>query len=209
MGKSDTISTLRENKVVVVIRGATKEEGIRAAIACVDGGIKAIEVAYTNQYASEIIQELRTLYTNDLSVCIGAGTVLDAVTARQAILAGANYIVSPSFHLETAKICNLYTVPYIPGCMTLTEMTVALEAGSELVKLFPGSAFGPKYIAAIKAPLPQVGIMVTGGVSLENAAEWFQAGVDAVGIGGEFNTLASQGRYDKISEIAKQYRCLI
>lgn len=208
MRKSETVMELAAQRVVVVVRGATKEEGLQASIACIKGGIKAIEVAYTNLYASDIIRELQERYADDATVSIGAGTVLDAVTARQAILAGARYIVSPSFNHETAQLCNLYNVPYIPGCMTLTEMTTALSAGCEVIKLFPGSAFGPKYISAIKGPLPQVGIMVTGGVSLANAADWFQAGVDAIGIGGEFNALAAKGDFDAITEIAKNYKVL-
>lgn len=108
------------------------------------------------------------MYQDDKSVCIGAGTVLDAVTARDAILAGANYVVSPSFHAETAKMCNLYSTPYIPGCITLTEITTALEAGSEIIKLFPSSTLSPAYISAVKAPIPQVSVMVTGGVGLNN-----------------------------------------
>lgn len=168
MTKSDTIIELKKQKIVAVIRGNTKEEGLQASIACIKGGIKAIEIAYTNQYAGQIIKELVDLYQDDQSVCIGAGTVLDAVTARDAILAGANYVVSPSFHAETAKMCNLYSTPYIPGCITLTEITTALEAGSEIIKLFPGSTLSPAYISTVKAPIPQVSVMVTGGVGLNN-----------------------------------------
>ena len=192
MTKSDIIIELKTQKIVVVVRGKTKEEGLKASIACIKGGIKAIEVAYTNQYAGEIIKELNHLYQDDASVCIGAGTVLDAVTARDA----------------TARICNLYSIPYIPGCMTLTEITTALEAGSEIIKLFPGSALSPKYISAVKAPIPQVAIMVTGGVNLDNVSDWFSAGADAIGIGGEFNKLASRGNYEAITTIAKQYTAL-
>ena len=195
MTKSDTIIELKKQKIVAVIRGNTKEEGLQASIACIKGGIKAIEIAYTNQYAGQIIKELVDLYQDDQSVCIGAGTVLDAVTARDA----------PSFHAETAKMCNLYSTPYIPGCITLTEITTALEAGSEIIKLFPGSALSPSYISAVKAPIPQVSVMVTGGVGLNNIPQWFAAGADAVGIGGELNKLASQGDFDRISEIAQQY----
>ncbi|HGQ5861758.1 TPA: bifunctional 2-keto-4-hydroxyglutarate aldolase/2-keto-3-deoxy-6-phosphogluconate aldolase, partial [Streptococcus pneumoniae] len=111
----------------------------------------------------------------------------------------------PSFHAETAKMCNLYSTPYIPGCITLTEITTALEAGSEIIKLFPGSTLSPAYISAVKAPIPQVSVMVTGGVGLNNIPQWFAAGADAVGIGGELNKLASQGNFDRISEIAQQY----
>ena len=205
MKKSEIINKIKEQGLVVVVRGDTKEEGINASIACIKGGIKCIEVAYTNNNAGEIIKELNRSYKNDDSVCIGAGTVLDAPTARNAIMNGARYIVSPSFNYETAVLCNRYAVPYIPGCMTITEIVSAMETGVEIVKLFPGSAYGPKYISAIKGPLPHVSLMVTGGVNRDNAAEWFEAVVDAIGIGGEFNKLAAKGEYNKITEIANEY----
>ncbi|MEG0548874.1 MAG: bifunctional 2-keto-4-hydroxyglutarate aldolase/2-keto-3-deoxy-6-phosphogluconate aldolase, partial [Coprobacillus sp.] len=171
----------------------------------IQGGLKAIEMAYTNPNASEVIRSLTELYKNDNEVCIGAGTVLDSETARMAILAGAKYIVSPSFNNETAVMCNRYGIPYIPGCMTITEIVTAMEAGSEIVKLFPGSAFGASYVGAIKSPLPQVSLMVTGGVKLDNLKQWFDAGVDAVGVGGELNKLGEQGQFDEITKIAKEY----
>ncbi|MGI1782438.1 bifunctional 2-keto-4-hydroxyglutarate aldolase/2-keto-3-deoxy-6-phosphogluconate aldolase, partial [Streptococcus uberis] len=191
MTKSEIISQLLTQKLVVVIRGNTEEEAYEASKACIAGGITAIEIAYSNNKASQVIEHLTNDYINSKNVIVGAGTVLDAVTARMAILAGAKFIVSPAFSAETAKICNLYAIPYLPGCMTLTEVTTALEYGCELVKLVPGGTIGQDFISSIKAPLPQVKVMVTGGVNSENAKEWFQAGASAIGIGGEFNKLAS------------------
>lgn len=205
MYSSMILQALRKQKSVVVVRGSNKEMGLQTALACIEGGLKAIEVAYTNASAHEIIQELTQRFSQDSDVLIGAGTVLDATTARDAIRQGACYIVSPSFSTEVAKVCHLYNIPYIPGCMTVTEMTTALEAGCEMVKLFPGSAFGTSYIAAVKAPLPQVSIMVTGGVNLSNAVDWFNSGVDAIGIGGEFNRLAAKGDFEAIREMAYAY----
>lgn len=205
MKKSDVIIELKKQGVVAVIRGNSLEEGVEISKACIAGGLKAIEMAYTNANASEIIKHLNELYKDDLEVCIGAGTVLDAPTARLAILAGAKYIVSPSFDQETAVLCNRYGVPYIPGCMTIKEIVTAMEAGSEIIKLFPGSAFGPGYIGAIQSPLPQVSIMVTGGVKLDNLDQWFDAGVDAIGVGGELNKLGAQGQFDEITRIAREY----
>lgn len=205
MKKSEVIMELKKQGVVAVIRGNSLEEGIDISKACIQGGLKAIEMAYTNANASEIIRSLTELYKNDKEVCIGAGTVLDSETARMAILSGAKYIVSPSFNKETAITCNRYGVPYIPGCMTITEIVTAMEAGSEIVKLFPGSAFGPSYIGAIHSPLPQVSIMVTGGVKVDNLNQWFDAGVDAVGIGGELNKLGEQGKFNEIIRIASEY----
>ncbi|MGT2756809.1 bifunctional 4-hydroxy-2-oxoglutarate aldolase/2-dehydro-3-deoxy-phosphogluconate aldolase [Streptococcus ovuberis] len=209
MKKSEVIMALQKTATVAVIRGNTHEDALQAAKACIDGGMTAIELTYTNPKASEIISELASCYSNQPNILIGAGTVLDAETARLAILAGASYIVSPSFHRETARLCNRYAIPYIPGCMTLTEMVTALEAGCEIVKLFPGSMASPSYIKAIKAPLPQLSIMVTGGVNLSNALDWFEAGADMIGIGGDFNTFIAQGDFATIKELAKQYSQLL
>lgn len=206
MTKSEIISQLLTQKLVVVIRGNTEEEAYEASKACIAGGITAIEIAYSNNKASQVIEHLTNDYINSKNVIVGAGTVLDAVTARMAILAGAKFIVSPTFSAETAKICNLYAIPYLPGCMTLTEITTALEYGCELVKLFPGRTIGQDFISSIKAPLPQVQVMVTGGVNSENAKEWFQAGASAIGIGGEFNKLALEGRFQDITTRASEFR---
>ncbi len=205
MSKSAVIMELQRQGVVAVIRGNTVDEGINISKACIEGGLKAIEMAYTNPNASQIISELNEMYKNDPEVCVGAGTVLDSETARMAILAGAKYIVSPSFNAGTALMCNRYGVPYIPGCMTITEIVTAMEAGSEIIKLFPGSAFGPSYVGAIKSPLPHVSIMVTGGVKLNNLDQWFNVGVNAVGVGGEFNVLGVEGKFDEITHMAAQY----
>lgn len=205
MRKSEVISTLRKQRVVAVVRGNGLEEGLHISRACINGGLKAIEMTYTNASASEIIQQLSKEYENDPEVLIGAGTVLDDITARMAILAGAKYIVSPSFDQKTALLFNRYGIAYIPGCMTVTEIVTAMEAGSEMIKLFPGSAFGPKYISSLHSPLPQASIMVTGGVQLENVADWLKAGADAVGIGGEFNRLGAKGEYEEIEGLAKEY----
>lgn len=205
MKKSDIIVELKRQGAVAVIRGNSLEEGLEISRACIKGGLKAIEMAYTNANASQIIKQLNEEYKDDPEVCIGAGTVLDDHTARMAILAGAKYIVSPSYNPDTATLCNRYGIPYIPGCMTIKEIVNAMETGSEIIKLFPGSAFGPSYVGAIKSPLPQVSLMVTGGVNLNNIKEWFDAGVDAIGVGGELNKLGAQGKFDEITTIASEY----
>lgn len=193
--KSEILNKITEIGIVAVVRSETIAEGIRISKACVEGGIPAIEVTYTVPGATEVIKALKEEFTPDQLV-IGAGTVLDAATARIAILAGAEFIVSPAFDEETAKLCNLYQVPYMPGCMTITEMTKAMQYGSDIIKLFPGSTFGPSFVKAVKAPLPQANIMPTGGVSLDNIEEWFKNGVVAVGAGGK---LASGSTEDIIA----------
>ena len=205
MIKINTLRALKECGVVAVVRGNSKEVGVEISKACVKGGVKALEVTYTNKFANDIIKELSEIYEGQDDVVIGAGTVLDAETARAAMLAGAKYIVSPAFDLETAKICNRYKVPYLPGIMTINEIIAAHEAGVDFVKLFPGSAFGQGYVKAIKGPLPYANIMVTGGVNIDNLHFWIKAAVDAVGIGGELNKLGEEGKFDEITAICEQY----
>ncbi|WP_159583329.1 bifunctional 4-hydroxy-2-oxoglutarate aldolase/2-dehydro-3-deoxy-phosphogluconate aldolase [Streptococcus halichoeri] len=206
MTKSETLLQLRQQKIVVVVRGNSEEEAFKASKACIEGGITAIEVAYTNNKASQVIERLNAYYANQPTILIGAGTVLDSETARAAIFAGAKFIVSPAFNVETATMCNRYTIPYLPGCMTITEITTALEHGCEIVKLFPGGTLGKNFLTSIKAPLPQVEIMVTGGINLNNANDWLTAGATAIGIGGDFNQLAAQGNFEEITKKAKAYR---
>lgn len=189
--KSKILKKITDIGIVAVVRSETIEEGIRISRACVEGGIPAIEVTYTVPGATEVIKALKEQFTSE-ELVIGAGTVLDASTARIAILAGSEFIVSPAFDEETAKLCNLYQVPYMPGCMTITEITKAMQYGADIVKFFPGSAFGPSFVKAVKAPLPQANIMPTGGVSLENIDEWFKNGVVAVGAGGKLASGSSE-----------------
>ena len=205
MKKMKVLKALQECGVVAVVRGNTKETGINIAKACIKGDVKAIEVTYTNKFANEIIRELSEEFKTQDDVVIGAGTVLDPETARLAILQGAEYIVSPSFNLETATLCNRYKVAYIPGVMTINEIVSAHESGVDVIKLFPGSAFGSSYIKAIKGPLPYSNVMVTGGVNIDNLDTWINAGADLVGIGGELNTIGEEGKFDEITSICKKY----
>ena len=205
MKKLSILSKVTECGVVAVVRADSKEEAVKISEACVSGGIQGIEVTFTVQGADEVIKELASMYKDHSNVVIGAGTVLDATTARIAILAGAEFVVSPAFDEETAKLCNLYQVPYMPGCMTITEIKRALEAGVDIVKLFPGNAFGPDFVKSVKAPLPQVNIMPTGGVDLDNVEQWIKNGCVAVGVGGNLVAPAKTGEYEKITEYAKQY----
>ena len=205
MKKTVILNKLENAGVIAVVRGETVEEAIKASNAIVKGGITGIELTFTVPNADYAIAELAANYKKDPTIVIGAGTVLDAVTARLAIIAGAEFIVSPCFDKETAKICNLYQIPYLPGCMTITEMKTALTYGADIVKLFPGSAFGPSIVKAFKAPLPYLNIMPTGGVSLANMQDWFAAGVVAVGVGGNLLAPAATGDFEKVTEVATQY----
>ncbi|ALS36720.1 2-dehydro-3-deoxyphosphogluconate aldolase/(4S)-4-hydroxy-2-oxoglutarate aldolase [Enterococcus rotai] len=205
MKRVNILSRLEKTGVVAVVRGATKEEALKASHAIIEGGMTGIELTFTVPQAAEVIKELVGIYSDRPDIVIGAGTVLDAVTARLAIMAGAQYVVSPSFNRETAELCNLYQVPYLPGCMTITEVQEALKSGADIVKLFPGSVYGPSIISAFMAPMPQVSIMPTGGVNLDNMADWFKAGAVTVGVGGDLLAPATFGDFQKVTETARLY----
>lgn len=204
MQKLNILTQLKEVGVIAVVRGKTADEALKSSLAIITGGIKGIELTFTVPDATTVLEKLTAAYQND-DVVIGAGTVLDAITARLAILAGAKFIVSPSFDQETAELCNLYQIPYLAGCMTIIEIVTAMKSGVDIVKLFPGSVSGPSMVSAIKDPLPQVNIMPTGGVSIENMEEWFNVGVVAVGVGGNLLAPASTGEFEKMTQIAHDY----
>jgi 2-dehydro-3-deoxyphosphogluconate aldolase/(4S)-4-hydroxy-2-oxoglutarate aldolase len=204
MIKQDILKRITEVGVVAVIRAENSEAAFKLSEACIRGGIPAIEVTFTVPDAASVISSLTKRFTVK-ELIVGAGTVLDSETARIAVLAGAQYIVGPNFDLDTAKLCNRYQIPYMPGCLTITEMVHAMEAGCDIVKLFPGNAFGPAYVKAVKGPLPQVNIMPTGGVSLENVGEWIKNGVVAVGVGGELTNPGKKGDYEGVTALAIQF----
>lgn len=181
MNKIETLSRIKELGIVPVVRANTADEAIEYCKGLIDGGIKTLEITFTIPNAIEVFQKLQKELPAD--TLIGAGTVLDPVTARLAIMNGAKFIVSPSFDKEVAKLCNTYNIPYMPGCITPKEMLEAYKYGVDIIKLFPGSLTGPSYVKAIHGPYPHFQIMPTGGVSLENIEEWFKAGVVAVGAG--------------------------
>lgn len=202
MDKQKILQMLEECGVVAVVRAESAEEAKKIADACIAGGIKGIEITYTVPGASSIIEQLTQRYTPEQMV-VGAGTVMDAETARAAILAGASYIVSPCLNLETVKLCNRYQIACMAGAMTLKEAVECMEAGSDIIKIFPGGLFGPKIIKAFLGPVPQLKMMPTGGVNAENAGEWIRAGAVAVGAGSDLTAGAKTGDYDKITGIAK------
>jgi len=197
--KYQVLKRIEDVGVVAVVRAENSEQAKKIALACIDGGVDSIEITFTVPGAQRVIETLTREFGEELLV--GAGTVLDSETARIAILAGAKYIVSPGFSLETAKLCNRYQVLYMAGCMTITEMIAALEAGVDVLKIFPGSAFGPDFIKAIKGPLPQAVLMPTGGVSLDNVDQWIKNGCIAVGVGGNL----TKGTSEEITNAAKEF----
>lgn len=199
MEKYEVIRQIEELGIVAVIRGKDKAEATRYAKACLEGGVNILEITFTVPDAIDVLKSLRDELGED--ALLGAGTVLDPITARLAIMNGANFIVSPAFDEEVAKLCNLYSVPYMPGCITPTEITRAMSFGCDIIKIFPGSLVGTGYFGAIHGPIPKVKLMPTGGVDINNVGEWIKKGACAVGVGSK---LAS-GSSEEIVEKAKTF----
>lgn len=208
MDSTSILTRLQNGGLVAVVRAENPDQAARIAEACLKGGASAIEVTFTVPRAHEVVADLRKRFSDD-ELILGAGTVLDPETARIAILEGASYIVSPCLNEDTMRLCNRYRVPCMPGAMTVREIVSCLELGAEIIKLFPGELFGPAFIKALKGPLPQVKIMPTGGVSLENAHEWIAAGAVALGVGGQLTAGAKTGDYAGIEATARRFMAAI
>ncbi len=204
LDKERVITRITDSGIVAVVRTQSAEQAKRIAGACLEGGIPAIEITFTVPGAHRVIEELAKTYPNGEMV-LGAGTVLDAQTARVAILSGAQYVVSPSFDPELVRLCNRYRVASMPGAMTVGEAVRVLESGADIIKIFPGELFGPKMIRALHGPLPQAKIMPTGGVSLGNVSEWIKAGAVAVGAGGALTGGADTGDYASITATGREF----
>ena len=204
MSKIENLKRIEESGIVAVVRAESSEQALKTAEALKVGGIQAIEITMTVPGAVEVIRDLAQKYQNN-EILIGAGSVLDAETARFCLLAGAEYIVSPALDIETIKLCNRYQKIVIPGAMSVTEVLRAMEAGADVVKIFPATLFGPKIIKAIKGPLPQAPLLPTGGVSLDNVDQWIIAGSFAVGVGSALTVGAKKGDYDKVTRTAKEF----
>ena len=205
MDKTAVYQKLQEIGVVAVVRGKTMEDGVKTAEACIAGGVKAIELAFTTPDAPTAIKTLCEKYKDDDSVVIGAGTVLEPTTARLAIIAGAAFIVSPAFDKEVVELCNLYRVISVPGVMTPGGVVEALKAGADIIKVFPGDIVGVKMIKDIHGPLPQAPLMPSGGVSVENVGDWLEAGCVAVSAGSSLTAAAKQGDYPGVTAMARKF----
>jgi 2-dehydro-3-deoxyphosphogluconate aldolase/(4S)-4-hydroxy-2-oxoglutarate aldolase len=204
MLKLKVLGKVIESGLVAIVRTNSSDRAARIAEACARGGAAAIEITFTVPGATAVIEALAKQYASG-EILIGAGTVLDPETARIAILAGAQYIVSPSVSPETARLCNRYQIPYMPGASTMREIVDAMECGADIVKLFPGETLGPAFVKAVKGPLPQASLMPTGGVAVDNVAEWIKAGAVAVGVGGGLTAGAQSGNFQQITDTAKQF----
>lgn len=202
--KHTIISKLKNNFLFAVIRGKSADQATEISEAVYEGGIKNIEVTFTTPQADESIKALAQKYAGT-DMVVGAGTVMDAVTARIAIIAGAEFIVSPNFVPEIATMCNTYAIPYLPGCGTVTEIANAMATGVDIVKAFPGGILGPDFIKNVHGPIPHVEIMPSGGVGLENMHEWIDAGAWAVGIGSALTKGMNEKGLDQVKANATEF----
>ncbi len=208
MEKEIVLSRILAQGMIAIVRTENTDQALRVASACLEGGVTALEVTFTVPGAHRAIESLAARYEAD-GILLGAGTVLDAETARIAILSGARYIISPCFDEATARLCNRYRVAYMPGIMTPAEAVRAMESGADILKVFPANLFGPAIIKAFLGPLPQARFMPTGGVSVENAGDWIRAGAVALGVGGELTKGALTGDFGQVTRTARAYLAAI
>ena len=205
MQKTEVLKKCREIGLVPVLRAESEEQALALAAAVAAGGVTVLEVTMTVPGA---IRVMGRLAEERPEILIGAGTVLDAETARMCILEGAQFVVSPALNVKTIEMCQRYGVAVLPGALTPTEIVTAWEAGADVVKVFPASAMGgAKYLKSVKAPLPQVEMVPTGGVSQANAAEFLEAGAFALGVGADLVNpkLIAEGKAEVITENAAKY----
>ena len=207
MRKEQVLTRMKEDCLVAVVRAKNKEQGEKVIDAIIAGGINFIEITMTMDEGNpvEFIQFMADKYRNNDKVVIGAGTVLDPETARAVILAGANYVVSPGLNVETIKLCNRYRIPMLPGVMSPTEAITALEAGCDIIKVFPGNVVGPGAISSFKGPLPQGDFMPSGGVDVDNVDKWIKAGACAVGTGSSLTKGAKTGDFAAVTAKAREF----
>ncbi len=204
MKKWRDLQKIADEGLIAVIRARSTDEALQLADALGKGGIQLIEVTFTVPGALDAIKALKAANNHDRLV--GAGTVLDSETARMAILAGADFIVSPCLDEETVRLCNRYQKVVMPGAMTLKEAVAGLEAGADIIKLFPGDVLGPQAVQSFRGPLPQAPFLPTGGVNLDNLEAWFAAGVVGVGVGGELTKEAlATGDYQLAENMARRF----
>jgi len=209
MSKHEDLQRVLDCGIVAIIRASSGEQLVKVARALHEGGVNVLEVTFTVPNVLEILQAVRKDLGN--KILLGAGTVLDTETCRAALLAGAEFIVSPCVNTDVIRMCKRYDKLAMPGAFTPTEVLTAWEAGADIVKIFPGEVGGANYLKALKAPLPQIRMMPTGGVDLETLPAFFKAGACAVGVGSNLveKKAVETGDVDRIRTLAQQYTDLV
>lgn len=209
MKQASALEQLMDRGVVAIIRSPDASRLVDVAEALLAGGVSVMEVTFTVPRAHQVLEQVAARLGD--RILLGAGTVLDAETARTAILAGAEFIVSPVVKTDVITCCRRYSKLSLPGALTPTEILTAWEAGADIVKVFPSEITGPAYLKAVSAPLPQIRLMPTGGVNLETAADYLRAGACALGVGGslvEAKAVAA-GDFARIESLARQYMTIV
>ncbi|MBM4074795.1 MAG: bifunctional 4-hydroxy-2-oxoglutarate aldolase/2-dehydro-3-deoxy-phosphogluconate aldolase [Planctomycetes bacterium] len=205
MSRLESLHRVMDRGLVAIIRASSSQQLVNVARALYEGGVDIIEVTFTTPGVVEVISAVKKELGT--KVLVGAGTVLDPETARTAILAGAEFLVSPTLNLDVIKLALRYDKSIMPGAYTPTEVLTAWEAGADVVKLFPADIGGAAYLKALRGPLPQVRIMPTGGVNLQTLPEFIKAGACAVGLGSQLveKEAVEKGDFGRITSLAKQY----
>ncbi len=209
MSKDDDLNRVLKRAVVAVVRLPSGEQLVDVAEALLAGGVDVLEITFTVPRATHVLETVADRLGD--KVLLGAGTVLDPETARAALLAGAQYLVSPTLNLGVIELARRYGKLVMPGAFSPTEILTAWEAGADIVKVFPSDVTGPKYLKAVGGPLPQVRLMPTGGVNLDTAADFLRAGACALGIGGSLvePQAVAQGDFNRIESLARQYVAIV
>ncbi|HEY8204243.1 MAG TPA: bifunctional 4-hydroxy-2-oxoglutarate aldolase/2-dehydro-3-deoxy-phosphogluconate aldolase [Pyrinomonadaceae bacterium] len=206
MGKTEVFQKIRDIGVIPVVRASSAEEAIQVVEAIKAGGLPILEITMTIPGAVQVIEQLTKRFGAE--AIVGAGTVLDASVARACISVGAQFIVSPALNLETIACCRKQEITVVPGALTPTEIVTAWNAGADFVKVFPAGAMGgASYIKSIKAPLPQIELVPTGGITLATAASFIEAGAAAIGVGADLVDIKAirAGHPEKVTEAARAY----
>src|SRR6516164_4432714 len=205
MSKEADLRRVLDCGIVAVVRSPDSRQLAEVARALADGGVTVVEITMTVPDALEVLRQVRQALGDRL--LLGAGTILDPETARAALLAGAEYLVAPTVNLDVIKLCRRYDKLVMPGAFTPTEILTAWEAGADIVKVFPADVVGPAFFKAVRAPLPQVRLMPTGGVDLKTAAAFLKAGACCLGVGGQLvePKAVAEGNFDRIRNLARQY----
>src|SRR5438876_843233 len=209
MSKESQLRQVLDCGIVAVVRSPDSQQLVEVARALADGGVSVVEITLSVPNALEVLRQVRQALGE--RVLLGAGTVLDAETARAVLLAGAEYIVAPTLHLDVIRLCQRYDKLVMPGCFTPTEILAAWEAGADIVKVFPAEVVGAAFFKALKGPLPQVRLMPTGGVDLNTAAGFLKAGACCLGVGGQLvePRAVAERNFDRIRDLARQYAAIV
>lgn len=202
---ANVLDVMKENYIFAVIRGKDEDDGYQIAKAAVEGGIKNLELTFSTPNAAQVIKKLAEEYKDDDTVVVGAGTVMTLDLAKEAHEAGAEFLVSPHFSPEIAEFAREVGTYYMPGTGTVTEVVQAMNAGCEIIKVFPGGILGAGFIKDVHGPIPEAQLMPSGGVSLENIAQWKANGAVAVGVGSALSKNVATDGYGSVTEVAKQF----